>query len=418
MKTVNDYIILALPRWDAMYSSGTYAMAKELAKNSRVFYIDHPYTMKDFFTQRACPEIKRRRIALVTGKNIYTKITGLPEGFTAVTPRLVFPINALPDGAAYDMLSRMNDRIVFRAVRQIVNDFKLTNFVFLNSYDPYYGRYFPAAFRPAVSVYKSSDDISQARYTARHGIRLEREAIRRADLTIATSKELTKIHSMAAGNVHYLPNAADIHLFRKAFDEKLARPAELISVTTKIIGYIGALSTRLDYSLIKKTALHHADKTLVLVGSKDNSAYRSVGLEELPNVLFTGPKRIDDLPAYVKSFDCAIIPFERTALTRSIYPLKLNEYLAGGIPVVTTDFADLGEFRSVISIAGSDDQFLSMIDREIRADSPEKRQKRVQIAESNSWEARAETFRRLVSLSLESKHGKTSLTPSLERASS
>ncbi len=384
-----DFIILALPRWDAVYSSGTYSTAKALANGGRVFYIDHPFTLKDFVTKFTAPEIRRRLKALLFGRDIYTKVPGLPETFTAVTPRLMLPVNVLPEGRLYDFLSRVNDRILYATVRRIIRDFGVTSFVYLNSYDPCYGLHFPASFRPSLTVYKTSDDISQAPYTARHGVRTENEMIRRAGLTLATSKHLTALKTGISPSVRYLPNAADTELFRRAGTEALPRPAELRSISTKIIGYMGALSTRLDYELLKKTAEYHADKTLVLVGSKDNADYRPVGLEDMPNVVFTGARRLDELPAYLACFDCAIIPFECSVLTKSIYPLKLNEYLSGGKPVVMTDFADVSEFESVVAIARSHDEFIRRIDEEIASDSPSKRSDRMAAASSHNWQARA-----------------------------
>lgn len=391
-----DIIFFARPRWDAIYSSGTFYTAKILSKTNRVFYIDHPYTYREYINIIRPQEKKFRKNALIHGKDIYTKVEGLPDNFTAVTPQLTFPINFLPPGFLYNYFYKLNDKIVYRVIKRIISDFNVKNYIYINSFDPYYGLTFPSDFKPDIFIYKTSDDISQEVYTARHGTRLENEMIKRADIVLATSMELKKLKSELSDYVEYLPNSADVDLFKKAHHEDLTKPVELRDIKTKVIGYMGALSTRLDYQLFRKVAEFHKDKTLVLVGSKDNEDYQYVGLEEMKNVVFTGPKKIEELPAYLKYFDCTIIPFEISRLTKSIYPLKLNEYLAGGKPVVMTNFTDLDEFKDVTYIAKDHDEFLKLIDIAIEDDSKEKCEERISVASGNSWDIRVERLKNIV----------------------
>jgi glycosyltransferase involved in cell wall biosynthesis len=100
-----------------------------------------------------------------------------------------------------------------------------------------------------------------------------------------------------------------------------------------------------------------------------------------------------ELPAYLRYFDCVIIPYRKTILTKSIYPLKINEYLAAGKPVIATHFSDdIYSFRDVAYIVGSNEEFIQMIDKAINEDSPELQQKRLQVAEQNTWVVRAKQF--------------------------
>jgi len=399
-----DFIIFALPRWDAVYSSGTYSTAKELSKNNRVFYIDHPFTFKDYKTGKDTKDIEIRKDALTKNINIFRKVEGLNNNFTAVTPPLMYPVNFLPEGIFYDFFYKLNDRKLYGVIRRIISEFNVKNFVFVNSYDPFYTNSFPADFKPLLSIYKTSDDISQADYTAKHGVRLENELCKKADFVLATSRELTRKKIPVNPDTVFFPNAANVELFSKALFGNFEKPPELTPINTKIIGYSGALSTRLDYSLFKKIAQFHKDKTLVMMGNKNNPDYKYVGIEELPNVVFTGSKKLEELPAYLKYFDCAIIPFEKSVLTKSIYPLKLNEYLAAGCPVVSTDFAELPEFENVISIAKNDDEFLNLIDFEINNDSMDKKMFRNKIASGNSWSARVEQLWEIVKKYLSRKN--------------
>jgi glycosyltransferase involved in cell wall biosynthesis len=110
----------------------------------------------------------------------------------------------------------------------------------------------------------------------------------------------------------------------------------------------------------------------------------------MTNVKIEGPKQPEELPAYLKSFFAGIIPFISDDFTKGIYPMKINEYLAAGLPVISTEFGDIAEFESVVKIAHTKEEYLQYLLQEIETDTPEKRLARLAIAESNTWEKRAE----------------------------
>lgn len=394
----SDLIIFSLSRWDAAYSSPSFSLAKEFAKTNRVFYIDHPFSLKDFVSRFKTPAIQRRKDALLWGKDIYTRVSELPERLVMVTPRITIPINFLPEGPLYDMLSRKNDELVFETIRRIIADFNVTKFIFFNAFDPYFCRDFPPDIQPVKKVYQSMDDLTQVRYTARHGTRLEADIIRKFDVTLATSRELRRLKSKYSDHVYFHPNAADFRNFQKSLSEDTPRPPELLPAEgRKIIGYTGNIEVRVDYELLKKIAEQHPDKFLVLVGPITTAEHKSVGLLDYPNVISTGAKRIEELPRYLRYFDCAIIPFKKITLTRSIYPLKINEYLAAGLPVVATDFSeDIESFGEVIFIGRSHEAFVGLIDDAIASNGSEHIAARTAVANRNTWTARVEQFWRIL----------------------
>ncbi|OWY21696.1 hypothetical protein C7N43_09070 [Sphingobacteriales bacterium UPWRP_1] len=399
MKKPFDFIILSMCRWDDVYSSTIYSLARELSTNYRVFYIDHPFTLKDVALNFGAARIKMRKDALLKGKNPYRKIDGLPHNFTAVTPPYTWPVNFLPEGRLYNWLSEINEATVWNTIRQTIADFSISDFVFINSFDPFYCRKFPSDIQPLLTIYQSTDDITQEKYIARHGVRLEREALDNAQLCLATSRELCKKLSTQITQVQYLPNAANFSLFNRAATQSFEMPEELKAVNPnrnrKIIGYVGDLShLRIDFELLLKTAQIHPDKLLVFVGKKQCS---EIELPALPNMVFIEPKPLEQLPAYLHFFDCCIIPFECNTLTRSIYPLKINEYLAAGKPVVSTAFSDeIRQFMSVANITHSHRQFVQSIQEAIDTDSALLQQHRIETARNNSWPVRTQQLLQLI----------------------
>lgn len=393
MNTSCDIICFSLSRWDSAISSPALSLAKEFAKQNRVFYIDHPFSWKDYITGQNTEAIRSRKKTLLTGKNRYSNPAALPANLTVVTTRLTLPVNFLPPGFLYNRLSAVNNTIVLNTIRALIKDYQLKDFIYVNFFDPYFVQKIPADIKPLRSVYQSMDDISQVAYSNRHGTRLEEEIIRNFDYTLCTSRELTRLKSAFSKNVYFHPNAADTTIFKKAVTEILPRPDELKNIHTKIIGFTGSIEYRSDFELLKKTAVYHSDKTLVFVGPIQTEEHKTAGLDKLPNVVFVGPKHITQLANYLQYFDCVLIPFRKNTLTKSIYPLKINEYLAAGKPVIATHFSeDIYSFKEVAYVVDSDEEFVQVINRAIAENNEERKQARINVAEQNTWTARVERF--------------------------
>jgi glycosyltransferase involved in cell wall biosynthesis len=386
-----DIIYYTLFPWDNPYYSVSLAFSKELAKRHRVFYINRPYTAKDFMRVRHTPLGKERAPYILKGNIRYEKVAGMPENFIAVQPPVVLPINFLPEGILYDTAHAVNTRILRKAMEQVIKDNNIKEYAIVNCYDPYFTKAIPRTVPPKVYVYQCIDDLSQESYTAKHGVRLEHEAMQNVHVTTVTGRELYRIKQPFAKQIHYIPNAVDIGVFERAVTEKFDRPSEIAHVKGKIIGFTGNMDdTRINYELLKNTALAHPDKTLVLVGPINSPKFVELGLDKMPNIIATGSKKVDLLPAYLQHFDCAVIPFLCNTLTKSIYPIKINEYLASGKPVIATNFSeDIRTFSDSISLAMSDEDFIRKIDTTIADISPERIQHRIAVAHQNTWAARA-----------------------------
>src|SRR5689334_15315841 len=120
-----DIICFTLSRWDSEISSPALSLAKEFAKTNRVFYIEHPFSWKDYYTYRNTKSVQTRKEALLHGKNIYSNPSSLPINLTVVTPRLTMPVNFLPRGFLYNSLARGNDRTLLAVLRRVIHDYQL-----------------------------------------------------------------------------------------------------------------------------------------------------------------------------------------------------------------------------------------------------------------------------------------------------
>lgn len=385
-----DIIFFTLFRTDNPYSSISLSMAKELAKNHRVFYVNHPYTLKDCWTDRREPVLKKRLWKMLTGQTGYESVASIPENFIAAQPPATLPIGMLPKGPVFDFFQKINNGIVLRSIRKVLKDNKIDDFIFINCYDPYYAGVLPKDFGARLNIYHCIDDIRENPYSAKHAADLEDEWIRQADVAFVTSTNLFRLKKPLTDRIETYFNAADVDVFKQVFTKKYDRPKVLDGRTGKVIGFVGNLDEiRIDYPLLKKTAEAHPDKTLLLVGPKNSPEIAQLGLENIPNIVFAGSRRLEDLPQYVQHMDVVLIPFLKNTLTASIYPLKINEYLAAGKPVISTSFSDdIRSFGEVIYLAENHESFTGQVDKAIFENNPERIAARTAVANSNTWAAR------------------------------
>lgn len=385
-------LILALARHDGPYSSTAWSLAKAFSRENPVVYVDNPFTLTDVFSSKKKDQIEKRYFF-----GIFRRVKWLQpdpsSSLLVLVPPVMLPVNWLNDGWLYRSLLKFNDRLLRNAIQEVLEKLKWDSYLYINSFNPFYGR--EANFKPAPSyyVYQTVDEISHSNYIAKHGPALEQEAMKEAAAVVATSRQLQKKAAVTAKEAVYIPNAADIGLFRKAAEETLVRPVELKNEQRKVICYTGHIDKRLDYDLLVAAARHHEDKLFLMVGPLSGTEAESSGFTGLPNVKFTGKKNLEELPAYLQYSHAAIIPFKCNALTAGIYPLKINEYLAAGKGVVSTPFSeDIKDFEGIISLEGSPERFAAAIDHIIKEDKPEIQQQRLKKALSNSWEARVASF--------------------------
>jgi len=216
----------------------------------------------------------------------------------------------------------------------------------------------------------------------------ERQLMSKVDMVFVTSQTLLESKRALHPKVFFVPNGVDYDAFATA------RPdAQLSRLQHPIIGYVGALKVKIDFVLLRRIAEANPDATVLLVGPLDAGADGPEwqALVSRPNVHFTGTRPVGDVPGVVAACDIGLLPYRRMPWTEHINSLKLNEYLAAGLPVVALDLPMVARVRDLLYVAQDQDEFLARV-REARAalDAPDDaaRAVRRRYAAAQDWETR------------------------------
>jgi hypothetical protein len=220
--------------------------------------------------------------------------------------------------------------------------------------------------------------------------KLEKKAIATAHVVIVVSRELYRNKKRYNKNTYIVPNATDYKAYARVIESESLLPEDVSTLPRPIIGYSGLISPRLNFELINHLAQVKPQWSIVLIGQINavDGIGEFLNLKNLSNVHLLGIKPIFSMPKYVKAFDVGMIPYEENENSKNISPLKLYDYLAAGKPIVTTDFATAHEFKDLVKIASTKEEFVINIEDALKSDSQELYIKRRNLASKNRWEVR------------------------------
>ena len=261
-----------------------------------------------------------------------------------------------------------------------------------------------AAIDPQLTIYYCIDDFASSSAGAKRIVASEERLFKDADLVFVTSDRLRERAARFSDRVHLFPFGVSLEGFERARMSDDPLPADIASIPTPIVGYVGGLHQWVDCDLLCEVARRMPEASLVLVGPEqaDMSALRT-----LPNVHLLGQKPHAAVPRYVKAFDVGLVPYRLSEYTANVYPTKLNEYLAMGTPVVATNLAEIRRFNAdhgdIVSIAATPEACVAAIRAALQPSSDAERERRISVARTNSWSSRIATMSRLIDTAILTK---------------
>jgi glycosyltransferase involved in cell wall biosynthesis len=248
----------------------------------------------------------------------------------------------------------------------------------------------------SLVVYHCVDEFSAFSDAPAREIReLERRLLLRSDVVICSSEKLRADKARVNPNAHLVQHGVDLEHFAKAFDPRTTIPQDLQGAPGPVIGFWGLIADWVDLQLIRHVADAFSGGTVALLGN----ANTDLGpLQGARNVRLLGRRPYADLPRYARAFDVALMPFRVNELTLAANPLKVREYLAAGLPVVSTAIPEV-ERLGVCRIGKDADGVVREIAAAIAA-GPGPSEVRAAQVRSEGWEARVAEMQEIVAATL------------------
>lgn len=379
-----DIILFSSDDWSSGLKTSKYHIAVGLAKTNRVLFVNS--------IGLRTPQVSQNDIT-----RIFKKLAGFARGIKWINNTLfVFTPIVLP----------LHDNAIARRINTIIMRFSFWHVLsVLHFKDP-----LVFVFTPNITgilkhlklkglVYYCIDELKG--YKDVDAARLEEMEIsimEQADCVIACSKLLADKKQIHNPRTYYVPHGVEWDMFRSAINESLPIPADIMHLTRPIIGYFGFLSHDwIDFELLRHIAESHPEWRLVLIGKSRLDLNQILPQK---NIHFLGVKAFEDLPSYCRQFSVGIIPFVLNELTLHSNPLKLFEYLSSGLPVVSVDIPEVRMSLGDIQIGHTHNEFVKLIEKVIKDDSPEKRCLRSDAVRNESWSYRLECISDIIDQSM------------------
>lgn len=214
-----------------------------------------------------------------------------------------------------------------------------------------------------VTVFDKMDQLSAFANPPPLLLALEQELLERADVVFTGGAAMHAAAAQRHTNIHCFPSSIDTAHFAAA-RAGLPDPSDQAAIAHPRIGFFGVIDERMDVSLVGEVAGLRPDWAIVMIGptAKIDPAH----LPQASNLHWLGGKSYADLPPYLANWDVGFMPFAINDATKFISPTKTPEFLAVGLPVVSTAIADVvapyGDL-GLVEIASTADQTVAAIER-------------------------------------------------------
>ncbi|WNG48581.1 glycosyltransferase family 1 protein [Archangium minus] len=243
-------------------------------------------------------------------------------------------------------------------------------------------------------VYHCVDEFSAFSDTnGRHIAELEKQLLHKAHLCITSAELLRDSKAKVNPNTVLVQHGVDFEHFVKACAPDTLVPQDIAKLPRPILGFFGLVADWVDLDVFEACARAYPEGSVVIIGkiAPDVDVSR---LRAIPNIHFLGRKPYAELPGYCKAFDVALMPFKWNVLTLNSNPLKVREYLAAGLPCVSTPLPEV-EKVGLCKLAREPEEYVRQVDACLKEGAGPSRE-RAQRIFHESWHARVEEIRQHV----------------------
>lgn len=382
MLKFRDIIITGIQSWNISIGSNIKNIAIELSRKNRVLFVSPPVDRISGLMRKQ--SLRRENQKFKNCNVVHSNLHQINANLYVLQPKNnVKPINRIPFDGMFDYFNKQNNKNLAQDIVSIINYLGFCNYVHICDSDLFGSYYLKELLNPTISVYYLRDNLSSISKYQKQGRRMESLFFKKADLVLTNSVYLAKKAKDVNEQSYFVGQGTDV--FAYSPNVNLAIPDELKNIKGPVIGYMGFLSAiRLNVNVLIHIAESRPEWKIALIGSEDKVFKKSV-LHKMPNVIFTGLKKKNELAEYLNRFDVAINPQLVNDITIGNYPRKIDEYLAMGKPVVATKMESMEYFEDYISLVEVEDDWVKLIEKELLNDEVAFVRNRIAFATSHTW---------------------------------
>jgi len=382
---INNYIIVSSIDWKTSWQT-QHRLAKSLVDNgNKVLFIENTGIRNIKIKDKS-----RILSRLKSWKNSINGFNEVKKNLFVYSP-IIFP------APHNKMISVINAKKIFKNIK------KWMDIVYYN--DPIVISFLPTVLNnelinlinPKLYIYYAANDFGTQKGTEKI-LKSEAHTINKANINFATSHQILDKIKKYSKSAYFFPAAIEEKKFR---DIKGIIPKIFEKIQSPIVGYIGNFTDVFDNELVINLIKNSPETNFLFMGDLNLYDNRFTELETFKNCYFTGEIDNSLVPLYLKYLDVGIVPYFVNNFTNGVYSSKLNEYLALGLPVVTT------KFREMIIIE-KDNQNLVYLSENNYSDFKKKiqialsekekfKEKRINYAFSNSWDKKFLEMKKIIS---------------------
>jgi glycosyltransferase involved in cell wall biosynthesis len=379
---IKDRVIVCIGNaWDDAPTSKHQVM-RLLAQHNRIVWVNFRGTRR--------PTASRADLRAAT-----VALRRIIQGPRRVAPTVLEITPLIVPGAKSRVLRALNRHLLITQIRRAVRDTAGADpaNVQVWTFTPDVP-YLRGALDEECFVYYCTDDFAGFQGVDEAAIRRdEAETLARADLVVVTSQELCEARLAQREDVALVRHGVDHDHFARSWRDPGPAPADMAASNGPVFGFFGLIHHWIDIAFLAEVARLRPAYTFALIGEAKVDV---TPLARLANVRLLGRRPYAELPAYCTTFSAGLMPFTRTELTRNINPIKLQEYLAAGLPVISTPLPEAARFGPPVMIGDTPLAFAEACDSVARRRTPAEAAAISDLVKDCSWSAVVEKLSRLV----------------------
>lgn len=289
-------------RWDFVFQRPQHVLSC-LSRNFNIYFFEEPQ--------------------FISSTKAYLKLIKVQKNLSLIVPHL-------PNG----LLKQEQISIQKGLLDCLLNTQNLSDFIFWY-YTPM-ALEFSEHLQPQFIVYDCMDELSAFKFAPPNIRKLEKQLFKTADLIFTGGKSLYEAKKHWHSTIYCLPSSIDKQHFNQARKSNKFKQKNNLNLK---LGYSGVIDERFNLELIRAMAAQKPNWVFEIIGPVVKIDPNE--LPKLPNIRYIGPIDYEELPEFLSEWDIALIPFLLNEATRFISPTKTPEYLAAGLPVISTPIRDV-----------------------------------------------------------------------------